>query len=133
MLKSPLEDFSRTTLAALPGTLRKLQYVAGLRQRNGDYFHWGMSRIHGEETANVTIAQAHSDVFSHLLRTPISSLWEEMRSDSGNPEESDAGRVTEALAGQKQALLPADLKGGSKRHFNSVLLALSSLATSSGL
>jgi hypothetical protein len=128
MLKSPKDDFARS-LDALPNTIDKLNYVSGLRQPNGDYFHWGMSRSHGDETANVTIAQAHSDLFGLTLKTPLRWLWEEVDTAAlrtQNNEENEWG----GLPGPAEKLIPADLKGGSERHFRSVLLALSLLAAS---
>jgi len=44
-LKSAFEDLSRTTLKAIAGCLRKLEYLAGLRERERDYLHWGFRRI----------------------------------------------------------------------------------------
>jgi hypothetical protein len=123
MLKSPKEDFQQS-LEVLPNTLEKLNYVSGLRQPNGDYFHWGLSRSHGEETANVTIAQAHSELFNMALKTPLRGLWEEVEAVLRERQGQ------EGLTGAVESLIPSDLKGGSERHFRSVLLALSLLATS---
>jgi hypothetical protein len=128
MLKSPKEDFARS-LEALPNTLDKLNYVSGLRQPNGDYFHWGMSRSHGEETANATMAQAHSELFSATLRTPLRWLWEDAKGNGSNREDEES-EPRSSTAVPTENMLPADLKGGSARHFRSVLLALSLLAAS---
>jgi|tagenome__1003787_1003787.scaffolds.fasta_scaffold20182691_2 hypothetical protein len=132
MLKSPKDDFSETTLSAIPGSLGKLRYVAGLRQRNGSYFHWGLARSHGESNANVAIADAHSDVFTAILREPVSSLWGELRESASTLNANEADYVRQLLQCE-EALIPADIRGGSRRHFNSVLLALSRLAGVLGL
>ncbi len=129
MLKSPFDDFSDRTLTALPGTLSKLEYVAGLRQADGDYSHWGLAHTHGESAANVAIAQAHSEVFRLTLRTPLSRLWEEIRS-TAKDHGGDVRQFARQLIELSDGLIPKDLKGGSPRHFNSVLQALSALATS---
>jgi hypothetical protein len=128
MLRSSTEDFSKSTLAAVPGTIGKLQYVAGLRTGD-DYVHWGMARSHGEENASVTIAQAHSDLFSSVLHAPISGLWDEVQDLAGR-EQQDVFQFVEDLLAQKNLLIPVELRGGSQRHFNSVLLALCRLAAS---
>jgi hypothetical protein len=127
MLKSPAEDFVTNTLGSISGVFGKLQYVAGLRQGPSDYFHWGMARAHGDGTASMTIARAHADIFGELLRSPVRSLWEEIR--SADSDDGVTGFV-QALVEKKDALIPPDLSGGSKRHFNSVLLGLSGLAAS---
>lgn len=127
MLNSPAEDFSKTTLASVFGTLAKLQYLAALRQQNGQYFHWGMARQHGETNANLVISQAHTDLFLTTLRTPIVTLWEDAKSVA----EEHGADLKEYLAGllkERDALIPRDLRGGTGRHFNSVLLGLCSLA-----
>jgi len=127
MLTSPNDDFSKTTLAAVPGLLGKLQYVVGLRQGNGEYYHWGMARSHGEASANLAIADAHSNLFILLLRTPIRVLWVEA---SGLAAELSISvrEYVGRLQAQPERFIPPQLRGGSGRHFNSVLLALCSLA-----
>jgi len=127
MLNSPAEDFSQTTLAAVEGTLRKLQYLAGLRQSNGEYFHWGMARRHGEATTNLTIAQAHMDLFLTMLRTPIGALWEEAKCAAEDQSTKPDEYVGELLE-KGDLLIPPHLQGGSRRHFNSILLGLCCLA-----
>lgn len=129
MLSSPLEDFSNTTLQAVSGTLGKLVYLSGLRDSDGKYSHWGLARRHGSETANATIAAAHADVFRRLLRTPLPSLWNEI-SELASAQGSDATGFVGEVCQKSQEMIPSDLRGGSRRHFNSVLLALSSLAAS---
>ena len=127
MLNSPAEDFSKTTLASISGTLSRLQYLAGLRQANGRYFHWGLARRHGEANASVAISQAHTDLFLTTLRTPMVTLWE----DAKRVAEEHGTDLKEYLAGliqERDALIPLDLGGGSRRHFNSILLGLCSLA-----
>lgn len=129
MLTSAFEDFSNNTLGAVSGTLGKLVYVAGLRQSDGQYTHWGLARRHGTEAANTTIAAAHSDLFTQLLRTPLPSLWEELKHLSLHQGCDEIGFVKE-ICERGSGVIPSDLRGGSRRHFNSVLVALSSLATS---
>src|SRR5438874_2290193 len=44
-LKSAFEDLSRTTLEALYGCLRRLEYLAGLRETKGEYCTGGFPRF----------------------------------------------------------------------------------------
>jgi len=127
MLNSAADDFSHTTLAAVSGTLGKLQYLAGLRQVNGDYFHWGLARRHGEAGASVAIAQAHTDLFLHVLRTPLQVLWDEAQG-LAQDQCTERTEYMSRLMEKGDLLVPAQLEGGARRHFNSVLLALCSLA-----
>jgi len=127
MLISSADDFSQTSLAAVSGTLEKLQYIAGLRQANGEYFHWGMARTHGEATASHAIGQAHANVFLSVLRTPIRRLWEDAGKSAQGRGAEPAEFLTHLLEKGDQ-LIPEDLQGGARRHFNSVLQALCSLA-----
>ena len=127
MFNSPADDFRNSTLGAVPGTLAKLQYVVSLRQQQGNYFHWGLARVHGESTANAVIGQAHSEILSSILRTPIRSLWEDARTTA--EEQSEAvGDYLRELTELGESLVPKELQGGVRRHFMSVLLALCSLA-----
>lgn len=127
MLNSPAEDFSKTTLASISGTLSKLQYLAGLRQGNGQYFHWGLARRHGEANASLAISQTHTDLFLTTLRTPMVTLWEDAKRVA-EEHGKDLGEYLAGLIQEREALIPLDLGGGVGRHFNSILLALCSLA-----
>lgn len=131
MLMSAEEDFSVNTLSALPRTLSRLRYLAGLRQDDGEYFHWGMARVHGETSANVAIAQAHSQVFRELLRKPVSSLWDELCMIALE-EDSDVQTLINTLLERKKLLAPAETLGGSTLHLSSILTGLSFLAASWG-
>ena len=131
-LLSPSEDFSSKTLAAIPEVIGRLQYVAQLRQQSGIYVHWGLSRVYGEAAANQAIVGAHSQIFLEILRMPLSQLLEEIRSLASQTGTETSHYVT-TLASQGDSLVPQNLKGGSKRHFNSILRSLSALATALGL
>lgn len=131
MVSSPLEDFSENTLAAIPGVLGKLRYLANLREDGGEYHHWGMERRHGRSAASHAIADSHAEIFSLILRTPISELWAEV-----NQLAAKRGSTPQELAlemfQEVRAMTPRDLRGGGKRHFSLVLRVLSALAISPG-
>jgi hypothetical protein len=122
-LISALEDLSHTTLEAVVGCLRKLEYLAGLRAREGDYSHWGMGKVYGRTTANKALGTAHREVVSEVLSTPLGALLEDAEKSS-----SVAGvapeQYLETLARRDSRLLPTDPGAGSARHLSSVLHAL---------
>jgi len=113
---SPYEDFKLRSLSALRGLWSKLLYVAKLRSSEGKYEHWGHTRMHGEERSQEALAQIHSELYVELLRTPLQELIPE---DVAGLEQI-ASEIS--VAGDK--LVPADEKGGSARHLNSIALAV---------
>ncbi len=116
-LLSAYEDFVVRTLAALPGLLARLVYLGSLRNDAGDYCHWGMARTFGASSTSEALAQAHSEAWLEVLRTPIPSLFAQ-----------DLELGSETWRGQREKLTPPEVSGGTKRHFNSILLALSLLS-----
>jgi hypothetical protein len=126
-LKSALEDLSGTTLAGVAGVIGKIAYVASLHDAtSGNYLHWGLNRVHGEQAAQQALAEAHRGLFLRLLRTPLARLRDDVVISSGGLQMPASDYVQE-LRQRGAALLPQDLGGGSARHFNSVLPALSIL------
>jgi hypothetical protein len=127
-LKSALEDLLETTIAGVAGIVGKIEYVASLRDAvSGTYSHWGLSRAYGEHAAQQALAEVHRLLFLRLLRTPLRVLREDVMISSGALQMT-AGEYVDRLRNQS-VLLPQDLGGGSARHFNSVLHALSILVS----
>ncbi len=125
-LSSAVQDLQDTTLKAIAGLLRKLEYLAGLRNRDDGYSHWGLNRIYGDFAARKAMAGAHSAVLSRILSMPVRKLLEDVDKSSetvGMTPENYVGRLS--VSGPK--LLPPDPGAGSARHFSSVLHALASL------
>lgn len=122
-LKSAFEDLSHTTLEALYGALRRLEYLAGLRVPKGDYTHWGFSKVYGEQPARKALTSAHRSAVSEVLSTPIKDLLQETQSACCKDGISTEGFLN-GLAEKKDALLPPNPGAGSERHLNSVLRAL---------
>jgi hypothetical protein len=122
-LKSALQDISQTTLQAISGVLRRLEYLAGLRKVRGDYSHWGFSKVHGESVAKKALREAHRATVSEVLSTPLKNLLEDVESSSTSAG-ADVERYLENLSGKNEELLPADPGAGSGRHLSSVLHAL---------
>lgn len=128
-LLSAFEDLVSRTLSALPGTLEKLEYVAGLKQADGRYTHWGLAKVHGEAAVQEAVAEAHSLLIGEMLRTPLRSLMEDAKSSCA-ARQRPAVPYLEELSKRTTSLLPSQAGGESTRHFNSVLHALSALARS---
>lgn len=126
-LVSAFDDFWRTSLSALPGLLTKIEYLSSLRQENGGYGHWGLSRVHGEGAAQRALSETHETLVSELLRTPLRSLMVDAEVSS---EEQEMSVYLAGLFKRSAQLLPDEAGGGETRHFSSVLLALSALARS---
>jgi len=127
VLRSALEDLRETTLAMVAGLLAKLRYLAGLRREvSGAYVHWGLSHTHGEVAAQQAISDSHREVFLRVLRTPLQALRQDIETSSASSGMAQTELVKE-LSSREKELLPADLGGGSARHFNSVLQALLAL------
>jgi hypothetical protein len=122
-VKSALDDLSRTTLRAVSGCLRRLEYLAGLRDLGGTYSHWGFRKVYGEANANKAIATAHHDVVSEVLSTPLGSLLQDVEQSSQTAGIEVEGFL-EKLAAEGNHLLPTDPGPGSARHLSSVLHAL---------
>ena len=128
-LKSALEDLSHTTLEALSGCLRKLEYLAGLRESQGKYSHWGFTKVYGETPANKALRTAHRSAVSEVLSTPLGRLLEDAEVSCAKVEVGPE-EYLERLAGKQDDLLPNDPGPGSARHLNSVLRALLGLERS---
>jgi hypothetical protein len=122
-LKSAFEDLSQTTLVAISGCLRRLEYLAGLRKLRGEYGHWGFSKVHGEPAAKKAFYEAHRAAVSEVLCTPLRALLKdvELSSQSSGVEPE---QFLENLKVKKAELLPRDPGAGSARHLSSVLHAL---------
>jgi hypothetical protein len=123
--QSPFDDFVLNSLAGVAGLLGKLDYVAGLRQGDGAYSHWGLARLHGEMAAHQAASEAHRLLFSRVLNTPLGVLL-----DDTAQSQSVVGleEYLQYLAERRPVLAPQGAGAGPVLHFNSVLRAISSLA-----
>jgi len=123
-LKSALEDLSRSTLRAISGYLQKLEYLSGLRRSRGQgYSHWGFGKVHGDSAANKALGDAHRDVVSQVLSTPLSQLLADVET-STHAEGQDLEAYLKSLSEKGDTLLPNNPGPGSSRHLSSVLHAL---------
>jgi len=125
-LISALEDLQETTLRAITGCLRRLEYLSGLRNKQGGYAHWGLARVYGDLAAKRALAQAHRSVLSQVLAMPIRKLVEDVEQSSERAGVPPSAYL-ERLSTTSPQLLPPEPGAGSARHLSSVLHVLSSL------
>jgi hypothetical protein len=125
-LLSALEDLRETTLKAVTGCLRALEYISGLRDRKRGYDHWGLAQVHGDSAASKALAMAHRSTLSRVLAMPFRKLVRDAEK-SGELAGIEPVTYTEQLAAHATELLPPEPGAGSARHLSSVLHALSSL------
>src|ERR1700691_586970 len=122
-LKSALQDFRETTLAAVSGLLGKLLYLASLRQDRA-YQHWEMARVHGPESAERALKTAHGEVLAGVLRTPLVYLTEDLE-ETSRSHGLQPQTCVEEMRGKFDDLLLEERKDSPKAtHLSSVLTAL---------
>jgi hypothetical protein len=122
-----IDDLLVRTLAAFPSVLARLDYMSSLRQSDGRYSHWGLSRVHGETEAQRALVETHETLTSQVLQMPLRRLMEDAEAGCAVQEQQPSAYLQE-LSTRSSSLLPDDMGGGSTRHFSSVLHALSALA-----
>ena len=128
-LKSVKEDLQASTLRAISGLLAKLGYFGSLRQEDGSYSHWGLSRVHGDTTARDALAEAHQSVLTKILRAPLNRLLNDVQDSCAGRDQAQIEFLGE-LQKRELQILPPKAGVGSRRHLSSVLRALLALAKS---
>jgi hypothetical protein len=125
--QSAYDDLVGNTLSRVFGALTRLEYVSGLRDPDGQYFHWGLARTHGEQAARNAIAEAHAQLFASILRVPLARLseqaWNTCRELSLTPQ-----LYLRQICNHRGRMVPRDASGAAVLHFSLVLDALLSLA-----
>lgn len=126
-LFSASEDLAIRTLKHLPGVLSRLLYLVTLRDDEGNYRHWGMARVFGDDASMQAAREAHKEAFNEVLRKPLHELWTEL----ANPEKPEAAEdQLRELSVAGRNLVPAGCSEAAEYHFSSVLHALHELAQS---
>ena len=128
-LRSALEDFESTTLAAIPGLLGKLHYIAGIHNGRGKYSHWGMGKTHGKEASGYAIRTLHAAVLTQVLRTPLRALDDDLRRSALSAQLTNPQFLL-ALEKRAPQALPERSAEASEKHLMAVLHALSALLQS---
>ena len=123
--QSPFDDFVLNSLAGISGLFGKLDYVAGLRQGDGAYTHWGLARVHGQMAAHEAASEAHRLLFSRVLTMPLGLLLDDAAQSQSDLE---LEQYLEYLSERRPVLAPQGAGAAPVLHFNSVLRAISALA-----
>lgn len=67
-----IQDFTLTTLAAIPGEFGRLAYLASLRDlSSGRYEHAGLAALYPEEAMQQALQLCHEQIFERVLETPL--------------------------------------------------------------
>jgi hypothetical protein len=123
-LLSASEDFTRRTLSEIPGLLSRLAYVVRLRDKNGDYCHWGLARTHGTTAATEAMRRAHTELLTQVLRTPLPQLVRELEDPQvafGLPQ------VVLEKSALLQSIVPPGAHAAMLGHAKATILALRAL------
>lgn len=126
-LISALEDLKQNTLSTLSGLLARLAYLGSLRHGSGEYQHWGMKSVYGADTAERALRTAHGEVVAAILKTPLSTLEEDLEISRAANEISAAAFVKDMREHFDDLLPTGHIDAARVSHLNSVLAALSSL------
>lgn len=124
--KSCSEDLIKATLAKVPGTWGKLQYVASLREPDGTYVHWGLACLHGERAVHEALAEVHEGLLEEVLYSQLRELLADLKGEAKNRGSSPLGYLSD-LSRSSTELLPRRSREKTRRRFSSVLTALSAL------
>ena len=75
-----IQDFSLTTLAAIPSEFGRLIYISSLRDlSSGRYEHAGLSALYREEAVQQALAKCHEEVFGRILETSLALQERDLR------------------------------------------------------
>jgi hypothetical protein len=75
-----VQDFTLTTLAAIPGEFGRLTYMASLRDlSSGRYEHAGLAALYADEAVQVALELCHEQIFERLLETPLAKQEVDLR------------------------------------------------------
>jgi len=126
-MRNAVEDVSRS-LEALSGRFSQLLYLASLRDRAGDYQHWGLSREYGEARARAAFSHLHRTTYDSFLQADLSELLLVLRKCCERNGRDPEAVLTELI--HEGAVKPTGVQEHSVMHFNYVLASLLALAQS---
>jgi len=94
--RAVIEDFSSTTLAAIPSDFGRLCYISSLRHSaTGRYEHDGLFKLYSEESVQEALSNCHEEMFSRILETPLREQAHDLR------------RCIDAAGNNIEALIPS--------------------------
>jgi len=124
-MRNAVEDVSRS-LRALPGRFSQLLYLASLRDRAGDYQHWGLNREYGEARTRAAFSHVHRTTYDSLLQADLSELLSVLRMCCEKSGRDPAALITELF--HEGGVKPSGVQEHSAMHFNYVLASLLALS-----
>jgi hypothetical protein len=75
-----IQDFTTTTLAAIPSVFARLTYLASLRDlSSGRYEHAGLWALYRQEAVQQALEQCHEEIFERILETPLSEQERDLK------------------------------------------------------
>lgn len=76
-----IQDFTETTLSAIPGMFARLTYLASLRDLStGAHEHAGLEVLYPKEAIRQALEQCHEELFARILELPLEAQVEDLRS-----------------------------------------------------
>jgi hypothetical protein len=67
-----IQDFTLTTLVAIPGEFGRLTYIASLRDlSSGKYEHAGLAALYPDEAVQQALELCHEQIFERVLETSL--------------------------------------------------------------
>ena len=127
-MRNAAADVSKS-IRALPGYFARLLYFGSLRDQNGIYQHWGLTREYGEKETGTAFQQMHRSTFEGFLQTNFSDLLVNLREHCERKGENYQCVIDQLTSGS--TLAPADVEEHSAMHFSYVLASLLALSRSS--
>jgi len=127
--RSAASDLWRNTLSQIPSVFGRLVYLASLRNpNNGNYEHYGLALVFGDDEANTALRDSHSGAFAEWLKFNI----EQQKADldlylAGLFEDKRLVVQTWIRLAPYQNLIPASVRSVERRLYISDLAALMEL------
>jgi hypothetical protein len=78
--KCVVQDFTTTTLAAIPNSFGRLIYIASLRDlSSGTYEHAGLAALYSQHAIQESLECCHHEIFQKVLEMPLSIQADDLR------------------------------------------------------
>jgi hypothetical protein len=75
-----IQDFTTTTLAAIPSAFARLTYLASLRDlSSGRYEHAGLTAVYPQEAVQQSLEQCHEEIFERILEAGLEEQERDLR------------------------------------------------------
>jgi hypothetical protein len=121
-----VQDFTVTTLAAIPSLYGRLTYLASLRDlSSGRYDHEGLAALYPDEAIQQALQLCHEQIFERILENPLQQQEQDLRKCFEGMQGGFATTVEHWLRMEAyRILLPEEAAGYLRDLFCSNLRAL---------